>query len=100
MQQDIQKVIDLIENKFPYSVYLAKSLDKNLREPVAHFFRISPTALSILFLFVDSNDGTWSVTQYECPSEEDYKEFVAQWSKWGLFNKILDWHHEEVNLIE
>jgi|GEM_PF-4791284 len=100
MLETAQKVIRLIGKKFPHAIYLQRSEGKNPREPVAHFFRLSSESFNILFLFLNSHDRSWSVTQYECPSKEDYDEFAALWYKWGLFNKILEWKHEEVNVSE
>ncbi|WP_414617457.1 hypothetical protein [Dyadobacter sp. 32] len=45
-------------------------------------------------------DETWEVIKYECPSETEMEEFLLFWSKWGLYNKVLEWQHEEVNLIQ
>jgi hypothetical protein len=99
MLENVQKIIHLIGKKFPESVFLSKPESKVGHHTVAYFFKIAPESKNLLCLLFDNND-TWTLTRYESPSEEAFQDFLTMWTKWGFFNKILDWKHEEVNLIE
>ena len=98
--KDIPQILELISLRFPRAINLVKNPGKYPRPPVTYAFRKSPDTLDLLFLFVHSMDETWEVIKYECPSETEMEEFLFFWSKWGLYNKVLEWHHEEVNLIQ
>jgi hypothetical protein len=100
MLENIQEVIHLINKRFPEAIRLQKPARGIDRNPIAHFFRPSPKSLNLLTLHVDYSRETWVLITYECPSENEYNEFLNLWIKWGLFTNIRQWNHEEINLIE